>query len=293
MNKNKLILISDINRPLIEKVFLTTENLYTFKNKTAVFLFFEPSTRTKISFELACHKLGVNIVHFNSQTSSLAKGESLVETLRNIEAMAPDLLIIRHGNELDIQDLYKLNIPIISAGSGGLSHPTQALLDLFTLKQAGLIDKNKKLLLLGDVSLNRLAKSHQVLLKDWGFKMAYSCPEKCDDPSLEGIEYFKQRSEALAWADIVMVLRLQQERKNFSSEFIKDYKINYQLTLDEVNKANLKKQEPLKVMHPGPYVEGLDLDKKVTDYKGSLIYDQVKNSVLVRTAIIQSLLKED
>lgn len=294
MENNKLILISDISKPLVKQVFCCAENLITLKNKTAVFLFFETSTRTKISFEMACYKLGVNVVHFNSETSSLKKGESLEETLCNIEAMRPDLLIIRHGADLNIKELYKLNLPVISAGSGDSSHPTQALLDLFTLQEAGLVEKNKKLLFLGDISINRVAKSHQNLLKDWGFEMAYCYPEKCNlNKSSENLKHFKNKAEALVWADVVMVLRLQQERKNFSMEFLESYKKNYQLTLKDLETVNSKKNKALKVMHPGPYVDGLDLDKNITSYEHSFIYKQVQNSVKVRAAIIYSLLKED
>lgn len=289
-----MILVSDISKLLIEKIFLSVGQFKTLENKTAVFLFFEPSTRTKISFEMACHRLGVNVVHFDQHTSSTNKGESLVETLRNIEAMGADLLVVRHGSQIDISELYKLNIPVISGGSGSVSHPTQALLDLFTLQKEKLTNKNKKLLFLGETSLNRVANSHKSLLIDWGFEMAYSCPKECCvTESSKELKYFENKEEALAWADIVMVLRLQEERRVFSSKFLENYKQKYQLTLKNIEKANLEKTDPLKVMHPGPYVEGLDLEKVVTDYKHSFIYKQVSNSVPVRAAIIQSLLEED
>ncbi|MBE8221705.1 MAG: aspartate carbamoyltransferase [Bdellovibrionales bacterium] len=294
MKKNKLILVSDINKSIVEKIFFSVGKTKILKNKTAVFVFLENSTRTKISFEMACNKLGVKVVHFNTSLSSTNKGESLIETLRNIEAMGADLLIIRHGDQLNISELYKLNIPIISAGSESISHPTQALLDLFTLHKEGMVNKNKKLLFLGDISLNRVANSHKNLLKDWGFEIGYSYPkELCLKDTSKELKYFKNKKEALAWADIVMVLRLQSERKNFSSDFLEDYKQKYQLTLKDIETANLKKSDCLKVMHPGPYVEGLDLEKSVTNYEHSFIYKQVKNSVPVRAAIIQSLLQGD
>ncbi|MBE8162861.1 MAG: aspartate carbamoyltransferase [Bdellovibrionaceae bacterium] len=294
MEKNKLILVSDIDSFWVKNFFLTVENLQVFKNKTAVFLFLESSTRTKISFEMACYKLGMNVVHFNQKTSSTNKGESLAETLRNIEAMGADLLVVRHGaDQLDIKELYSLKIPVISAGSGSVSHPTQALLDLFTLHKEGLVNKNKNLLFLGDVSLNRVANSHKNLLPDWGFKLAYCCPEECcTTPPPKELNYFENKQEALDWADIVMVLRLQEERKNFSVKFLENYKKNYQLRLKDIEKANETKQEPLKVMHPGPYVEGLDLEKAVTDYEHSFIYKQVSHSVPARAAIIQCLLQK-
>lgn len=318
---NKLILISDVSKPLVEKIFLSINQLKLLENKTAVFLFLEASTRTKISFEMACYKLGVKVVHFNLHTSSTTKGENLVETLRNIEAMGADLLVVRHGHEIDIANLYKLHIPVISAGSASLSHPTQALLDLYTLQQEKLTHQNKKLLFLGDISVNRVAQSHQNLLTHWGFEMAYCYPSECEESkgfekldlkkfnlnqvdlnqskksnlnqSTSSLKYFKDKEEALAWADIVMVLRLQKERKDFSKEFLENYTNKYQLTLKNIEKTNLKKSNPLKIMHPGPFVEGLDLEQAVTTYEHSFIYKQVRNSVLVRAAIIQSLLEED
>jgi aspartate carbamoyltransferase catalytic subunit len=260
--------------------------------KTIALLFFEASTRTRMSFETAAHRIGLGpLLLDGGAKTSLEKGESVEDSILNVAAMQPSLLVIRCGDHVDLQALSKtVNISILNAGWGVQGHPTQALLDVFTMQEA-LGDLNgKKILFVGDIRHSRVAASHFELAKIMNIEVAVCAPAEFVPENLVGkMKTFAQLEEALKWADVAMALRCQFERhqsgfKIFSAE---DYRQNFGLNPQRLQ--HLKKNGL--IMHPGPINHGIEMESEVLKDSRSRVLEQVSNGVHVREAILRSILE--
>ena len=263
------------------------------KGKTACLMFFENSTRTKISFEIAAKNLGMRVINFDNATSSINKGESLKETIENLYFIGIDTVIIRTSNDSLIEDLrLQVEYPIkfINAGSGKASHPSQALLDYFTMKERLGDVFGKKITIVGDIEHSRVAKSNIALLNKFGANVVVCAPEffKPECP-IDGAEFDPNLKTAIKDADVVMGLRIQRERilKAYSEE---EYINNYRLNSDI-----LEKYAPNAIlMHPGPVNRDVEITSELLDSrKGKIILEQARNGVFARMAILNQLLGED
>lgn len=253
--------------------------------RTAGLLFFEPSTRTRCSFEIAANNLGVRSFLLNgAEGTSLEKGESVEDTILNIAAMEPDILVIRCSDEVDLQSLsQQISMPVINAGWGKRGHPTQALLDCFTLYQEFGQLKDKKVLIVGDVKHSRVATSNFELMTKLGMQVAICGPQEFL-PQNSKIPVISNLQEGLQWADAVMALRCQFER-HASLQFSKqDYIANYQL-----NQNSMKNFKGI-FMHPGPINHGVEMLLDTRADSRSRVFAQVKSGVLIRMAVVLSLL---
>jgi aspartate carbamoyltransferase catalytic subunit len=261
----------------------------TLKGITVVNLFFENSTRTRISFELAEKRLSASPLNFSTSTSSVSKGESLRDTMRNIEAMKIDMVVVRHGAAGVPAFLTQCtNATIINAGDGLHEHPTQALLDMMTIRQKLGRLKGLKVAIIGDILHSRVARSNAWGMTTTGMKVVLCGPPTLmpQHPAPLGVEVTDSIDKALAGADVVMMLRLQLERQGsglFPS--IREYRERYGLDLEKLSRLTKK----VLVMHPGPINRGIELASNVADGDHSVILDQVTNGVAVRMAVLYLL----
>ena len=256
------------------------------RGKTVVNLFIEPSTRTRISFELAAQRLTADIINFSAEASSLKKGETLKDTARNLEAMNADIIIIRHSASGAPHFLARfLNASVINAGDGAHEHPTQALLDTFTIlekkgKIAGL-----NVTILGDILYSRVARSNIWALTKLGAKVTLCGPSTLVPKIFEqmGCRVTHNVDEAIAAADIINLLRIQHERQRKSMfPSLGEY-----TSLFGLNKARLEKTKPdALIMHPGPINRGVEIDSEIADCSRSVILEQVTNGLAVRMAVL-------
>ena len=299
--KNKHILsikdlsIKDINNILVKaERFLNKKNKKknSFANKNIINLFFEDSTRTLTSFELAGKQMGASVINMSIATSSIKKGETLIDTAMTLNAMDPDILIVRH-NMSGVPYLLseKVNCSVINAGDGSNEHPTQALLDALTIKRHKKRISGLEVAILGDVLHSRVARSNIYLLNKLGAKVRVICPPTLLPPNIEdlGVKVFKNLEDGLNNVDIIMVLRMQKER--MSGSFVPSEKEFFRFWGLDRKKLNNAKKNAL-VMHPGPINRGIEIDSDVADDIGrSLILEQVKLGVAIRMSIIDELLK--
>ncbi|BAC13444.1 aspartate carbamoyltransferase catalytic subunit [Oceanobacillus iheyensis] len=251
-------------------------------------LFFEPSTRTKMSFSVAERKLGVEILDFHTEASSLAKGESLYDTAKTFEAIGANFLVIRHPSDQWISELEqggKLNIPVINAGSGKEEHPTQCLLDLLTMYQEFGSIKGLKVVIAGDIKHSRVAKSNAMALTKLGAKVIFSAAPGFEDHTLD--YPYLTMDEAIEEADVLMLLRIQHERHLHKAE-TSDYLSLYGLTKERYKKL----QDHAILMHPAPINRGVEIDTNLVESEKSRIFKQMSNGVYVRMAIIMHVLSE-
>jgi aspartate carbamoyltransferase catalytic subunit len=261
----------------------------TLRGKTIVNLFFENSTRTRMSFELAEKRLSANPLNFSTSTSSVAKGESLRDTMRNIEAMKIDMVVVRHSAAGAPSFLTKCtDAAIVNAGDGLHEHPTQALLDMMTIRQRFNRLEGLKVAIIGDVLHSRVARSNAWGMKAMGMDVTLCGPPTLlpQHPDVLGVRVTDNMDEALAGANVVMLLRLQLERQGsglFPS--IREYRERYGLDLDKLSKL----PDDIIVMHPGPINRGIELASNVADCSKSVILDQVTNGVAVRMAVLYLL----
>jgi aspartate carbamoyltransferase catalytic subunit len=258
----------------------------SLRGKTILTLFFEPSTRTQISFSIAAKRLSADVVNFSMATSSVSKGETLLDTAKNIEAMKIDGVVIRHSAPGAAQFLAEhLDAFVINAGDGGHEHPTQALLDMMTMRQhLGGIEK-LKVLIVGDVAHSRVARSNIFGLKALGAYVAVCAPPTLIPLGIQelGVDVFFNLDEIIHKFDVVMALRIQMERQEaglFPS--LREYRRLYGLTNSRVEKMKSKSI----IMHPGPTNRGLEIDPDVADSSKSVILEQVKNGVAVRMSVL-------
>ncbi len=263
----------------------------SLRDVTIVNLFYENSTRTRISFELAEKRLSAETIKFTASGSSVSKGETLLDTVNNILSMKVDMVVMRHSASGAPHFLaqHLPNTAIVNAGDGINEHPTQALLDAFSIQEKTGSLQGKKVLLVGDIMHSRVALSNIYLLKKMGAEVKVAGPPTLIPKYIEkalgvGVEYNLKR--ALQWCDVANVLRIQLERQNqvlFSS--LREYNLAYGVTkklLDEVNKE-------IVIMHPGPINRGVEIDSDVANGKDSIILQQVENGVAVRMAVLYLL----
>ena len=263
------------------------------RGKTIATLFLEPSTRTRTSFELAAKRLSADVVSIHSSSSSILKGETLRDTARNIEAMDIDAIIMRHSSSGSPLLLSKhVKVPVINAGDGSHEHPTQALLDIYTIKEKKKDLKDLKICIIGDILHSRVARSNIWGLSKLGAKVCVCGPATLLPPEIEKLptKVTCKLEEALKDADAVITLRIQLERqKNKFFPSLREYAREY-----GVNSQNIKlaKKDAL-IMHPGPINRGIELSQDVADGPYSVILEQVTNGVAVRMAVLYLLLQKE
>ncbi|MGA2192430.1 MAG: aspartate carbamoyltransferase catalytic subunit [Nitrospirota bacterium] len=261
----------------------------TLRGRTIVNLFFEPSTRTRTSFELAAKRLSADIINISVSTSSVVKGETLLDTARNIEAMNSDIIIIRHSMAGAPEILARaLKSSVINAGDGSHEHPTQALLDLFTIRERLGGVEGLNVAIIGDIAHSRVARSNILCLKKMGANVRVCGPATLIPKGIEkmGAEVYLRPEEALSGADVIMMLRIQMERQTRglfpgTREYSRFYGLNHE-------RVRLAKDNVL-IMHPGPINRGVEISPEVADGPYSVILDQVTNGVAVRMAVIYLL----
>ncbi len=262
----------------------------TLRDVTIVNLFYENSTRTRISFELAEKRLSADVVNFTVSNSSAAKGETLLDTVNNILSMKVDMVVMRHSASGAPHYLAKhINAAIINAGDGINEHPTQALLDAFSMQEKTGKLAGLKVAIIGDIMHSRVALSNIYLLKKMGAEVMVSGPPTLIPTYIQKamdirVEY--SIDKALTWCDVANVLRIQLERQNqplFSS--LREYNLAYGITRNRLDKLN----KEIVIMHPGPINRGVEIDSNVADSPHSIILDQVENGVAVRMACLYLL----
>ena len=303
LSVDNLIGIKNLNINDIKLIFKTADNFKEIINRpikkvpslrdiTIANLFFENSTRTKLSFELAEKRLSADILNFSASQSSLKKGESLIDTINNILSMKVDMIVIRHPNAGVPEYIStKVDATIINAGDGAHEHPTQALLDSYSIRESLGEIKNKNILIVGDVIHSRVALSNIFALKMQGANVKLCGPNSLMPKYIDklGIEIINNFDDALQWCDVVNMLRIQNERMNKSffpsiREYVKLYGLNY----ERLSKLN----RDINIMHPGPINRGVELTSEIADSKNSIILNQVENGVAIRMAVIYLLAKQ-
>lgn len=290
LSKEEILFILETAKSFREVLDRPIRKVPTLRGKTVVNLFFEFSTRTRMSFELAEKRLNADILNFSASTSSVVKGETLLDTARNIMAMKIDCFVLRHpvpGTPHLLAE--KLPVPVINAGDGAHEHPTQALLDLYTIKEKKGRIEGLNIAIVGDISHSRVAHSNIWGMCKLGAKVRICGPPTLIPPQIEkmGVKVFYSLEDALRGVDIIMMLRIQKERQNkgllpSTSEYLDFFSLSEE-------KLDLAKKDAL-VMHPGPVNRGVELPARIADGERSIILDQVTNGVAVRMAILYLLL---
>lgn len=258
----------------------------TLRGKTVVLFFYEPSTRTRTSFDIAAKRLSADSLSISASTSSMVKGETLIDTARNLEAMNPDVIVLRHtaaGAPHMLARLLKSSV--INAGDGMHAHPTQALLDLMTIREKKGRISGLRIAIIGDISHSRVARSNSIGMRKMGADVVVAGPPTMIPKGIEtlGVSVTYDIHEAINGADVIMMLRIQKERQKnylFSSE--KEYARVYGLNVEKLKEA----KDNVLIMHPGPVNRGVEISPAVADGPYSIILDQVTNGVAVRMAIL-------
>jgi aspartate carbamoyltransferase catalytic subunit len=261
------------------------------RGRMVVNLFFEASTRTRTSFEIAAKRLGADAVSITAQASSVAKGESLVDTLNTLAAMRPDAIIMRHAASGAPHFLQRhLETPIINAGDGTHEHPTQALLDARTILDRGAKLEGLRVAIIGDIAHSRVARSNVYLLSKFGADIVLCGPASLLPPELKqiapGVTLTTDMNEAIRDADVIMMLRVQLERQHEAAFPASEYFQFYGLRLEHLEAA----RPDVIVMHPGPINRGREISSEVADSQRSVILTQVENGISVRMAVLESVL---
>lgn len=299
-----LLGIKDITKEDIELIFETADNFKEVINRpikkvpslrdiTIANVFFENSTRTRLSFELAEKRLSADVVNFSASSSSVKKGETLLDTVNNILAMKVDMVVIRHsGVGVPHFLARKIDANIINAGDGTHEHPTQALLDSFSIREKLGEVSGKKIVLIGDILHSRVALSNIFALQKQGAEVMVCGPSTLIPKHIEklGVKVEYDLKKALQWCDVANVLRIQLERQNikyFPSE--REYSLYY-----GVNKSLLDSlDKEIVIMHPGPINRGLEINSDVADSEHSIILNQVENGVAIRMAVLYLLAQKN
>jgi len=301
LKKKNLLGLKDLSRQEIESILQQAtlfkeifnrpvKKVPTLNNKILVSLFYEPSTRTKASFDMATKLLGAGVVNFSVASSSVKKGETLIDTVKNLESMGIDGIIMRHGNggapHLVAE---KVDVPVINAGDGFNEHPTQALLDIFTMiEEKGYIE-GKKVTIIGDILHSRVARSNIWGLKKLGAEVVVCGPPSMIPAGIEkmGVKVVYNIEKAIEDADFINVLRVQFERQigNFFPS-VREYYREYGITTNRLKKA----KGDVVIMHPGPMNRGIEISTEVADGPYNVILEQVRNGVAIRMAVLYKLL---
>ncbi|WLR53495.1 aspartate carbamoyltransferase catalytic subunit [Mesobacillus subterraneus] len=291
-----LLTTSQLDTNEIQEIILAASEFAkgkTWKPEEKLFicnLFYEPSTRTKSSFEMAERKLGLEVIPFEVQTSSVLKGETLYDTVKTLEAIGTDAVVIRHDADSYFSELEKgISIPIINAGDGKGHHPTQSLLDLMTIQQEFEKFTGLTITIIGDVLHSRVARSNADALMRLGAKVVFSGPE--DWVNLNELPagcFYKPVDDAIAMADVVMLLRVQHERHDGKILFDKDeYHRKYGLTLE---RERLMKNGSI-ILHPAPVNRGVEIADELVESSKSRIFKQMENGVYIRMAVLKRALE--
>lgn len=289
ITKEEIYTILDTARHFRELFDRPVKRVPTLQGKTVVNLFYEPSTRTRISFELAEKRLSADIVNFTSSASSVKKGETLIDTMRNIEAMKIDMVVVRHLSPGAPHLLSKVvNANFINAGDGGHEHPTQGLLDMMTIREKLGKLEGITVALVGDISHSRVSMSNIYGLKALGARVIACGPATLIPREIErlGVEVYHNVDDIIPQVDVMNILRIQLERQEsglFPS--LREYHNYFGITRDRLEKA----EKPILIMHPGPMNRGIEISSDVADSEHSVILEQVTNGVAVRMAVLYLL----
>jgi aspartate carbamoyltransferase catalytic subunit len=290
LSAEEISFLLDQSKPFQEIQRHPLKKLATLRGKTVALAFFEPSTRTRISFATAAARLGADQMNLQAESSSLKKGESLLDTVRTLDAMKPDCIVMRHSSS-GAPDFVARNLPlpVINAGDGTHEHPTQALLDALTIRDRRGTLEGLNVTILGDILHSRVARSNIHLLSKFGCRITLCGPPmwvpreiECLVTAGSAVRRVTRIEEALEKADVVMTLRVQQERLHEPALSIDEYILQYQLT---PARLRIAKPDAL-VMHPGPMVRGLEIDPAVADGPQSCVLEQVTNGLAVRMALL-------
>ena len=286
LTKEEIELILDHAGSFKEVLSRPLRKVPTLRGKTVVNLFYEPSTRTRTSFELAAKRLSADVINIVKESSSIQKGETLIDTGRNLEALKIDIIVVRHNSSGAATMLSRaVDISVVNAGDGWHEHPTQALLDLFTLREKLGSIKGLNVSIIGDIAHSRVARSNIWALTKLGAKVTLCAPEKLIPAAIEelGVRVTNDVSEAIRGADAINVLRMQFERDKagvFPSRI--EYFKTFGITEERLKNA----KENIVVMHPGPINRGVEMSAEVADGANSVILEQVTNGIAVRMAVL-------
>jgi len=262
----------------------------TLRDKTIVNLFYESSTRTRLSFELAQKRMGADVVNFSRSTSSTRKGESLKDTIRNISSMKIDMVVVRHESPGVPHFLTKcVDASILNAGDGAHEHPTQALLDMFTIQQELKAVSGKKIAIIGDIAHSRVVRSNIIGMKKLGAEVTICGPKSLMPNHVKalGANVSYSLDETLAWCDVAMALRIQMERIEGVTDLFPSLREYH--SLFGIKMVHLEKYPQFTIMHPGPINRGVEMESDVADSERAVILDQVTNGLAVRMAILYLL----
>jgi len=286
LSVDEITLILDTAQQMKEISKRPVKKVPTLRGKTIVLFFYEPSTRTRTSFDIAAKRLSADSISISGSTSSLIKGETLVDTARNLEAMNPDVIVMRHSMAGASHMLAKIvRTSIINAGDGMHAHPTQSLLDLMTVRENKGRISGLRVAIIGDISHSRVARSNIIGFIKMGADVVLAGPPTMIPKGIEtlGVSVTYSVNDAVCNADIVMMLRIQKERQNsflFPTE--REYAMVYGLTMQKMKHA----KKDVLIMHPGPINRGVEIAPEVADGPYSIIIDQVTNGVAVRMALL-------
>jgi len=300
LSTSHLLGIKDLNQNDIEIIFNTADSFKevinrpikkvpTLRDVTIANLFFENSTRTKLSFELAQKRLSADIINFSAGSSSVKKGETLIDTANNILSMKVDMLVMRHPHSGAAKFLSeKTNTVIINAGDGTHEHPTQALLDTYSIREKLGNVEGRKVALIGDIKHSRVALSNIFALKKLGAQVMVCGPTTLIPKYINelGVLVENNLEKALKWCDVANMLRIQLERQDIQYfPSLREYTYQFQLNREILYKI----QKPITILHPGPVNRGIEITSEIADSEHSLILNQVENGVAIRMAIIYLL----
>ena len=290
LSREQIEFFLDQAKPFQEFQKHPLKKLATLRGKTVAIAFFESSTRTRISFTTAASRLGADTMALQAEASSLKKGESLIDTVRTLDAMKPDAIVMRHSSSGAPHFVAeRLEIPVLNAGDGTHEHPTQALLDALTMRDRKGKLEGLNVTILGDILHSRVARSNIHLLTKFGAHVTLCGPPMWMPPEVAGLAPCVRRvlrtEEALEGADVVMALRVQTERLHEPALPPEEYIAGYQLTPERLR---LARPDAL-VLHPGPMIRGLEIDSAVADGPQSCVLEQVTNGLAVRMALLYHL----
>ena len=286
LSKDDIMTILDTAASFKEISTRQIKKVPTLRGRTIINLFFEPSTRTRTSFEIAGKRLSADVINISGSTSSTTKGESLIDTARNLEAMNPDMLVIRHSSSgVPSMIASQINCPVVNAGDGSHEHPTQALLDLLTIYENKKHLEGLKVVIVGDITHSRVARSNIYAMNKAGMKVTVVGPPTMIPVDIHrlGITVKYDLEEAIADADVIMALRIQMERQNkFLIASLREYSNLFCITAERLKKA----PKDVLILHPGPVNRGIEIALDVMDGSHSLLMNLVNNGVAVRMALM-------
>jgi aspartate carbamoyltransferase catalytic subunit len=291
LTREQILFILDQSKPFQEFQRHPLKKLATLRGRTVAVAFFEPSTRTRISFTTAAARLGADTMALQAESSSLKKGESLIDTVRTLEALRPDGIVMRHSSS-GAPDFVaeRLEVPVLNAGDGTHEHPTQALLDALTIRDRKGKLEGWNVTILGDILHSRVARSNIHLLSKFGACITLCAPAMWCPREMESLAPSLRRTsrieEALEGADVILVLRAQTERQHESTLAPEEYIRGFRLTPERLA---LARPDAL-VLHPGPMIRGLEIDSAVADGPQCAVLEQVTNGLAVRMALLYHLI---